>query len=183
MRYQFRLIGEDLATFHSQLARRTWAVLSTLLPEQGQWGAYRSLRRRLKRVLSSRIEAREYCGQACACDSFLHAVDPGEGFRKSVPRAEAALTQHYLLKPATTPGVLVGELSRECLVVLSEAKPGVRIKGAGRRLHRAIRDALHGRLHRNEACGGTKLCEVSEPVELWQRRPVKDGVQRSGRSG
>src|SRR5262245_20399151 len=106
MRYQFRLIGEDLATFHSQLARRTWAVLSTLLPELGQLGAYRSLHRRLKAVISGRIEAREYCGQACACDAYLHAVDPGEGYRKMVPRAEAALTQHYLLKPGTTPGVL-----------------------------------------------------------------------------
>jgi hypothetical protein len=183
MRYQLRLIGEDLVGFHLHLAKHAWSVLSMLLPERGRWGAYRSLFRRLKATLDGRIEARKYCGQASACDAFLHAVDPGEGYRKTVPRPEAELTRHYLLKPDVTPGQLVGELSRQCLVVLSEAKPGARIKGAGRRLHRAVRESLHGRLYRNESCGGTKLCEVNEPADLWNLMSVPEGAKRSGRRG
>ena len=183
MRYQVRLVGEDLSSFHHRLCRHAWAVLETLLPDRGREAAYRALFRRLKKVFSARIEAHEYCGRASACDAFLHAVDPGLGYRKTVPAGEAASTNHYLLGPAVTPGQLIGELSRESLVVLSSSKPGARIKGAGRRIHRAIREAFRDRLFRNEACGQTKLCGVSGTVDPWRRHPLRGAVQYSGLRG
>ncbi|HKS16229.1 MAG TPA: hypothetical protein VJU16_02900 [Planctomycetota bacterium] len=180
MKYQLRLIGQDLFSFHAQLSRRCWAVLSTLLPEGGRWGSYRSLRRRLKDALSRRVEAREYCGLAFHCDAHLNPVEPGQPFRKAVPAGEADHTNRYLVTSSATPGQLVGELSRECLLVLAQARPGNLIKGAGRRIHRAIREVLRDHVYRNEACGVTPLCGVSEPVDPWSRRATPGPVQFAG---
>src|SRR5690349_8518667 len=149
MKYQLRLIGEDLFAFHSQLSRRCWTVLSTLLPEGKWWGAYRSLRRRLKDALSKNVEAREYCGLAFHCDAHLNPVEPGQPYRKAVPACEADHTNRYLLTSTATPGQLVGELSKECLQVLAESRPGSLIKGAGRRIRRTIREVLRDHLVRN----------------------------------
>jgi hypothetical protein len=180
MKYQLRLVGEDLFALHAQLSRRCWAVLSTLLPEAGRWGAYRSLRRRLKAMLTARVEAREYCGQAHSCDAFLHPVEPGQVYRKAVSTCEADHTNRYLLTSTATPGQLVGELSKECLMVLAQAKPGALIKGAGRRVRRAIREVLRDHLYRNESCGETPLCGLSEPIDPWARHQIKGAVQFAG---
>ena len=180
MKYQLRLIGEDLYAFHAQLSRRCWTVLSTLLPEAGRWGAYRSLRRRLKDALSKRVEAREYCGQAFHCDAHLNPVEPGQQFRKAISAGEADHTNRYLLTSQATPGQFVGELSKECLLVLTQARPAAPIKGAGRRIRRAIREVLRDHLYRNEACGVSPLCGVSEPVDPWARHAKPGAVQFAG---
>ena len=180
MKYQLKLVGQDLFSFYQQLTRRCWDVLATLLPEAGRWGAYRLLRRRLKKALSSRVEAREYCGQSLSCDAFLHPVEPGQVYRKAVPACEADHTNRYMLTSTATPGQLVGELSRECLLVLAEAKPGALIKGAGRRIRRTLREVLKDHLYRNEACGETPLCGLSEPIDPWVRHPIKGVVQFAG---
>lgn len=180
MKYQLRLVGQDLFAFYHQLSRRCWDVMATLLPEAGRWGAYRTTRRRLKAALTSRVEAREYCGQAHTCDAFLHPVEPGQAYRKTVPACEADHTNRYLLTTTATPGQLVGELSKECLLVLSQAKPGARIKGAGRRIRRTIREVLKDHFYRNESCGETPLCGLSEPVDPWARHQIKGLVQFAG---
>jgi len=181
MKYQLRLVGQDLFAFNHHLSRRCWDIMATLLPEAGRWGAYRAIRRRLKAVLSSQVEAREYCGQAHSCDAFLHPVETGQAYRKAVSTCEADHTNRYLLTTTATPGQLVGELSRECLLVLAQARPGARIKGAGRRIRRTIRDVIKDHLYRNEACGETPLCGLSEPVDPWIRHPMQGAVQFSGK--
>lgn len=180
MKYQLRLIGQDLFAFHAQLSRRCWSVLSTLLPETGRWGAYRTLRREIRNVLSKWVEAREYCGQAYHCDAYLNPVEPGQLYRKAVTTGEADHTNRYLLTSTATPGKLVGELSKGCLLVLVHARPGSLIKGAGRRIRRTVRDVLRDHLYRNEACGATPLCGVSEPVDPWVRHETPGAIQFSG---
>jgi hypothetical protein len=172
VKIQLRIIGEDLASFHARLSRQCWSVLAPRLADGGLTGDYRALNRRLKAVLSRRIEARQYCGQAFHCDAFLNPVDPGTAYRKSVPPHECEHTNHYLLTSVTSAGQLIGELAHECLAILSEAKHGANIRGAGRSVRRTIRDLFRDHLYRNEACGETPLCSINEPVSPWLRHAM-----------
>jgi hypothetical protein len=177
VKIQLRIVGEDLASLHNRLTRQCWAVLAPLIPERTLWRDYRNLSRRLKAVLCRRIEARQYCGQAFHCDSFLHSVDPGQTYRKAVPASESEHTNRYLLTSGSSAGQMIGELAHESLRVLTESKPGAKIKGTGLKVRRTLRDAFRDHLYRNEACGETPLCSINEPVNAWVRHviPGADG--------
>ena len=41
-------------------------------------------------------------------------------------------------------------------------------------------DVLKEHLYRNESCGDTPLCGLSEPIDPWVRHPIKGVVQFAG---
>ena len=165
MRYQIRLIDQNLPGLARELALACWRAADGLVPERLGTGMYRSLNRAVRSVLRSRVQAFRYCGASRVCEF-------------SLPKAELARTpaheQHpgehlhvYLTGPELPPEALAGDLLREALRAVASRLPERRLKGLADALKIQIDKVLEGRIFKSGYCGDQTLCHANESYDPW----------------
>jgi hypothetical protein len=172
MRYQLRLVDQDLKGLTRQLALDTWKAVDSLIPEPLDPWLLHSLNHAFHRVFDRHVRAYEYCGNASRCDGSVHRVFPW-GFRD--PREvgpDPPPVLRYGLVPQTDGRTFLVELLRSALGVIVLHLPGRPLKGIARTLRRKFEKTLRTRLFRSDYCGESPLCAVNERIDPWSRRAL-----------
>src|SRR5438034_1836811 len=75
MRYQIRLIDQNLPGLARELATVCWHAVDGLVPERVGHGLYRSLCRAARLVLKTRVQSFRFCGAARMCEFNLSRTE------------------------------------------------------------------------------------------------------------
>jgi hypothetical protein len=169
VRYQIRLIDQDLPGLTRELALACWQAVDVLLPERPGVKVYRSLYRAFRGVLGARVQAFRFCGAARSCEQSLVPTELGTTEWQERFPPEPERIRRYLVGSEAPPAVLVYELLREALRAVVGALPKRKLKGLSRFLRRQIEKILKGRVYGSEWCTGAPLCRVNEPTDPWAR--------------
>lgn len=172
MRYQLRLIGQDLRGLTRQMALEAWRTVDSLLGEKPDPWLLRPLERAIHEVFDLNVRAFDNCGNASRCDASIHRVLPGgcRDPRETSPDPPPVL--RYGLVPQVKGTALLSELVRRSLAVVVEELPGRPLKGLARLLRRQFEKMLRTRLFRSDYCGESPLCAVNERIDPWSRRAL-----------
>lgn len=168
MRYQIRLIDEDLRGLARELAMACWRAADSLLTEYPPEGLYRPIYAAVRQVLRDRVKGHRFCGLGVACGVHLEPTELGIAeWREKFP-PEPQRIRIYLLEPDTPPSLLVGDLMRITLHSVVGRLPRQKLKGLARLLRRQIEKVLHGRILRSDFCGEVFLCGKNEAYDPWE---------------
>lgn len=172
MRYQLRLIGEDLRGLTRLLALDTWKAVDLLVEEPLDPWLLRPLERAIHDVFDRNVRAYEYCGNASRCDASLHPVLPRGALdpREAGPDPPKVLRFGLVSPEEGSP--LPDDLLRSALDVVVHRLPGRRLKGIASTLSRMFGKKLRTRLFRSDYCGDSPLCAVNERIDPWSRRAI-----------
>lgn len=172
MRYQLRLVSQDLHGLTRQLALDAWKAVDALIPEPLDPWLLRSLKLAIHRVFDRNIRAFEYCGNASRCDASIHRVFPwgSRDPREMGPDPPPVL--RYGLVPQMDGSKFLVELIRSALEVIVLHLPARPLKGIARTLRRKFEKTLRTRFFRSDYCGESPLCAVNERIDPWTRRAL-----------
>lgn len=168
MRYQIRLIDEDLRGLARELALACWRSADSLLTEYPPEGLYRPVYAAVRQVLRNHVKGYRLCGLGAACGTRLQPTELGgaEEWREKFP-PEPQRIRIYLMEPDSPPSLLVGDLMRATLKGVVGRLPRQKLKGLARLLRRQIEKVLHGRVLRSDFCGEVFLCRRNEAFDAW----------------
>ena len=179
MRYQVRLIDQNLPGLTRELALACTRAAEVLTPERSGSHLYRALYRAIRNVLRTNLQAYQFCGAAHACDAWLAPTELGTVEWKEQHPPDPERIHRYVAGPEAPPSVLVYGILREALRAAARELPKRKLKGLARLLRRAIEKILQGRVFQSDVCGEAPLCQVNEPYDPWDRRDPKNRVQRT----
>lgn len=172
MRYQLRLVSQDLQGLTRQLALDAWNATAILLPEPLNPWLLRLLEGEIHRVFDRNVRAFEYCGNASRCDASIHAVLPrGARDPREMGPDPPPILRYGLVSQVDGKALLV-DLLRSALAVIVQHLPGRPLKGIARTLRRRFEMTLRTRLFRSDHCGESPLCAVNERIDPWTRRAL-----------
>jgi hypothetical protein len=177
MRYQIRLLDQNLPGLTRELALACWRTVDATLAERPGNVLYRSLYRGFQEVLKERVQAFRYCGAARVCEGSIP-----EDTLAQAPAHEAFAGEHvhvYLTGPEVPPEALIGELLERAVRATASRFPGRPLPGLAPALRRQIERVFEGRLFRSERCGDASLCHANEPYDPWDRTDPLNAVRRS----
>jgi hypothetical protein len=172
MRYQLRLVNQDLQGLTRQVALDAWNAAACLISEPLNPWLLRLLEREIHQVFDRNVRAYEYCGNASRCDSSVHPVFPrgARDPRETAPDPPPVL--RYGLVSQSDGKVLLVDLLRTSLGVVVHHLPGRPLKGIARTLRRRFETTLRTRLFKSDYCGESPLCAVNERIDPWTRRAL-----------
>jgi hypothetical protein len=170
VKYQLRLIDQNLPGLTREMALACWHAVDAMLPDRPDRELYRSLYRAVQGVFKERVQAFRYCGAAHACDRHLQSTELGEREWLEPFPPESERIHRFVIGPETPPSVLVREILRATLLAVASDLPKRRLKGLARFLRRQIEKTLHGRVFRSDLCGEMPLCPANEAVDPWDLR-------------
>ena len=173
MRYQIRLIDQNLPGLTRELALACFRGVDGLVRDRLGNGLYRALYGAARSVLKRQVQAFRYCGSARMCE---FALPKAELVR--TPAHEAYPGEHvhvYLTGPEMPPEALYADLLRESLRAVAGRLPGRPLKGLAEVLRNEIEKTLQGRIFRSDFCGDQTLCHANESYDPWD---LTDPVNR-----
>lgn len=179
MRYQIRLLDQNLPGFARQLSLEAWRAVDGLLDVRAGDSVYRGIYRSVRDVLRDRVKAFRYCGAAGVCGGSIP-----EARLEKEPRHEAHAGEHvhvYLMERESPPAALVADLVARSMKGVARAIPGRRLKGLSEGLRRAFAKTLDGNVFPSERCGDAQLCHANETYDPWDLRDPVNAVREGGR--
>jgi hypothetical protein len=175
MRYQIRLLDQNLPGLTREIAQALWHATDGVVRNPLDNALYRDLYRGVRDVFRARVSAFRYCNAAAVCE-------------RSIPRNETALRplherfagEHvhvYLMGPDATPEAIVRELFLKAVRAVVRNLPGVHLRGLAGALRHAAEKTLDRRVFRSEHCGGDSLCHANEAYDPWDLREPINAVR------
>jgi hypothetical protein len=165
MRYQIRLIDQNLPGLAREIALGCWRIVDGLVPERVGNGLYRSLYRATSSVLKSGVEGFRYCGAAHMCEFNLPRAEVARE-----PAHERYAGEHvhvFLTHPETPPDILTRDLLHATLRAVVSRMPGRRLKRLADLLKNHIAKTLEGRVFPSTYCSHQTLCHANEAYDPW----------------
>ncbi len=172
MRYQLRLLDQNLAGFTRELAVECSRAVEAMFPDGPP--PMRSVYRAVRGVLKDRVEAFRFCGKATSCEAVI--VDaPPERFAPGPERFHL-----FMMREGTSIDAVVHEIVERGVKAIATLMPGRPLKGLTGELQRHVARAFRGRTGRIERCGNTALCGCNDVYDPWDRRePLNRVAQRA----
>jgi hypothetical protein len=169
MKYQLRLVSQDLHGLTRDLAMDAWNAAACHVDMPLDPGLVRLLEREIHKVFDANVRAYEYCGNASRCDASVHPVFPrgARDAREALPDPPKVL--RYGLVAQANGTTLLMELLKSALDVTVRHLPGRPLKGLARTLRRQLEKSLQARLFKSDFCGESPLCAVNERIDPWSR--------------
>ena len=167
MRYQVRLIDEDLQGLAREIVLACCKTAAILMPEPPGTQLHRSVYRAVRGVLRARLQANRFCGLAHVCGHGLRPTEVGtrewtEQFPPEPERIQIYLTE-------VPPTILVSELLNAALRAVVRQDARRLWKGLARLMSRQIEQVLRGRVFRSDFCGEARICLWNEMCDAWTR--------------
>jgi hypothetical protein len=168
MRYQFRLLDQNLPGLTREIAQAFWHATDGVVRETLDNALYRDLYRGVRDVFRAHVSAFRYCNSAHVCE-------------RNIPRNETALLpehesfpgEHvhvYLMGPDAAPEVLIRELIQSAVRAVVRNLPGIHLHGLAGALRLSAEKALDRRVFRSRSCGDDNLCHMNESYDPWDLR-------------
>jgi hypothetical protein len=179
MRYQIRLLDQNLPGLARELSLDAWRAVDGLTRARAGDAVYRAIGRAVRGLLKERVKAFRYCGAAGVCCGSI----PGATLALE-PAHEAFAGEHvhiYLMEGDDAPAELQHELVTRTMKAAARALPGRPMKGLSEALKTAFARRLDGHVFRSTRCGDSPLCHANEEYDPWDLRDPINAVRGGAR--
>ena len=177
MRYQIRLLDQNLPGLTREIAQACWHATDGVVRNPLDNALYRDLYRAVRDVFRKHVKAFRYCNAARVCEA-------------SIPRSRTALLplhEHYagehvhvyLLGPEAGPAQIVRELVQSAVKAVVTHYPKQLMRGLAGTLQHVIQKHLEQRVFHSLRCGEDVLCHANESYDPWDLRDPINVVQHA----
>ena len=175
MRYQIRLLDQNLPGLTREIAQAFWHATDGVVRDPLDNVLYRDLYRGVRDVFRAQVSAFRYCNAATVCEQSIPRNETG-----LLPRHERFAGEHvhvYLMGPDAAPEAIVRELVQSAVRAVVRNLPGVHLRGLAGALRFTAEKTLDRRVFRSEHCGGDNLCHMNESYDPWDLREPINAVR------
>jgi len=168
MRYQIRLLDQNLPGLTREIAQACWHATDTVVKNTLDKGLYRDLYRAVRDVFRKHVQAFRYCNAARICEVNVPPSRPD-----LLPRHEHYAGEHvhvYLLGAEAPPRQVVREIVTSAVKAVVLNLPRQPLPGLAGALRRVTEKALDRRVFRSLRCGDDHLCHANEAYDPWDLR-------------
>jgi hypothetical protein len=177
MRYQIRLLDQNLPGLTREIARACWHAADGVVKSALDNTLYRDLYRAVRDVFREHVKAFRYCNSARVCES-------------NIPRSKAALLpahEHYagehvhvyLLGAELPPRLLVREIVTRAVKSVVVDLPRQPLPGLATAVRHGVEKALDQRIFRSLRCGEDVLCHANEAYDPWDLRDPINAIPQA----
>lgn len=177
MRYQIRLLDQNLPGLTREIAQACWHAADSVVPNQLDNVLYRDLYRAVRDVFRKHVKAFRYCNAARVCEASIP-----RGQTHLLPPHEHYAGEHvhvYLLSPDTPPRQVVREIITAAVKAVVQDLPRQPLHGLAAGLQRCIEKTLDRRVFRSLRCGEDHLCHANEPYDPWDLRDPINAIPQA----
>lgn len=171
MRYQIRLLDQNLPGLTREIAQAFWHATNGVVHETLDKALYRDLYRGVREVFRTHVRAFRYCNAARLCERSIPRKE-----HRLLPDHETFAGEHvhvYLGDAEAGPEALKRELIQKSVRAVVRNLPGVHLHGLAGALRLSAEKALDRRVFRSEGCGDLSLCMANEEYDPWDlREPI-----------
>lgn len=178
MRYQIRLLDQNLPGLTREIAQACWHATDTVVRQTLDNALYRDLYRAVRDVFRKHVQAFRFCNAARVCEANIP-----RGRADLLLAHEAYAGEHvhvYLLDAEAPPKLIVREIVTQAVRAVVENVPRQPLHGLAGALRHAAEKALDRRIFRSLRCGEDHLCHANEAYDPWDLRdPINTIPQAS----
>jgi len=175
MRYQIRLLDQNLPGFTREIAQALWHATDGIVRKPLDKALYRDLYRVVRDEFRSHVRAFRFCNAARVCERNIPQSLSG-----LLPHHEEFPGEHvhvYLLDQDAGPDLVVRDLVPKAVRAVVRNLPGLHLPGLAWALRLAAEKALDRRVFRTVACGTNVLCHANEEYDPWDLRDPINAVR------
>jgi hypothetical protein len=168
MRYQIRLLDQNLPGLTREIAQACWQAANSVVQNSLGNTLYRDLYRRVRDVFRENVKAFRYCNAARVCEANIPRSQAD-----LVPAHEHYAGEHvhvYLLGADLPPRMLVRKIVTLAVKSVAMNLPNQHLHGLAGALRRVVEKALDRRIFRSLRCGEDNLCHANEAYDPWDLR-------------
>jgi hypothetical protein len=168
MRYQIRLLDQNLPGLTREIAQACWHAANSVIPNSLDNALYRDLYRAVRDTFRANVKAFRYCNSARICESNIP-----RGRAELLPAHEHYAGEHvhvYLLGADLPPRLLTRAIVTRAVKAVATNLPKQPLPGLAPALRLAVEKALDQRLFRSLRCGEDNLCHANEAYDPWDLR-------------
>jgi hypothetical protein len=177
MRYQIRLLDQNLPGLTREIAQACWYATDGLVKNSLDNSLYRDIYRSVRDVFRKHVQAFRFCSAARVCEANIPRSETG-----LLPRHEHYAGEHvhvYLLGSAVPPKLIMREIVTKAVKAVVVNLPRQPLRGLANALRHVTEKALDHRIFRSGRCGEDNLCHANEAYDPWDLRDPINGVQRA----
>jgi hypothetical protein len=177
MRYQIRLLDQNLPGLTREIAQACWHATDTVVKNSLDNKLYRDLYRAVREVFRKHVQAFRYCNAARVCEASIP-----RGQTDLLPRHEHYAGEHvhvYLLGAEAPPEQVVREIVTSAVKAVVENLPRQPLRGLAEVLRRVTEKTLDRRIFQSLRCGEDNLCHANEAYDPWDLRDPINVVQQA----
>ena len=175
MRYQIRLLDQNLPGLTREIAQACWYATDGVVKNRLDRALYRDLYRVVRDVFRDHVRAFRYCNAARVCEANIP-----RGQTALLPAHEHYAGEHvhvYLLGAELPPRLLVREIVTRGVKAVVAHLPHQHLRGLAPALRGVVTKALDNRVFRSLRCGEDNLCHANEAYDPWDLRDPINVVQ------
>jgi|SRR5579862_1327234 len=179
MRYQIRMMDQNLPGLVRELASACWKSAAPGLEPVPHRALYRAFYRGMRNLLKTQLQANRYCGGALSCDSGLHPIGTAP-----ILAHEAYPGEHvhiYLLEPSMTPALLEERLVAVAVRAAIERQHPYLPEVLSKLFRHSVVKTLRNRIFESVPCGQSPLCGMNEACDPWDLRDPINRLAPVGR--
>lgn len=177
MRYQIRLLDQNLPGLAREIAQACWHATDGAVTNPLGKALYRDLYRAVRDAFRGHVRAFRYCNAARVCEANI----PG-GRADLLPAHEHCAGEHvhvYLLSAEFPPHLLVREIVTRAVKAVALNLPRQPLRGLAGAVRHVVEKALDRKVFRSLRCGEDNLCHANEAYDPWDRRDPINVVPRA----
>ncbi|MBI3854902.1 MAG: hypothetical protein HY293_04345 [Planctomycetes bacterium] len=175
MRYQIRLLDQNLPGLTREIAQACWHATDTIVRNKLDNALYRDLYRAVREVFRSHVKAFRYCNAARVCEANIprnagHLLPPHEHYAGEHVHV-------YLLGAELPPKQFTREIVTQAVKAIVINLPRQPLHGLADALRLSVEKALDQRVFRSLRCGEDNLCHANEAYDPWDLRDPINVIQ------
>jgi hypothetical protein len=177
MRYQIRLLDQNLPGLAREIAQACWHAADGVVQNRLDNALYRDLYRAVRDVFREHVKAFRYCNSARVCEANIP-----KGQAALLPAHEHYAGEHvhvYLLGAELPPRLLTREIVTRAVKAVVVHLPRRPLRGLATAMHHAVDKALDHRVFRSLRCGEDSLCHANEAYDPWDLRDPINVIQHA----
>jgi hypothetical protein len=168
MRYQLRLLDQNLPGLTREIAQACWHASDGVVPNSLGNALYRDLYRVVRDVFRETVRAFRYCNSARICEANIP-----RSRMELLPAHEHYAGEHvhvYLIGADLPPRLLIRRIVTRAVKAVVKNLPNQHLRGLAGALRHAVEKALNQRVFRSLRCGEDSLCHANEAYDPWDLR-------------
>jgi len=177
MRYQIRLLDQNLPGLTREIAQACWHAADGVVRQSLDNALYRDLYRAVREAFRNHVQAFRFCNAARVCEANIPRSRPD-----LLPAHEHYAGEHvhvYLLGGDTPPKLLIREIVIAAVKAVVRNLPRQPLHGLAPALQHATEKALDHRIFRSLRCGEDHLCHANEAYDPWDLRDPINVIQQA----
>ena len=177
MRYQIRLLDQNLPGLTREIAQACWHATDTVVRQTLGNALYRDLYRAVRDVFRKHVQAFRFCNAARVCEASIP-----RSRQDLLPAHEHYAGEHvhvYLFDAEAPPDLIMREIVTQAVRAIVSNVPRQPLHGLAAALHRVTEKILAPRVFQSQRCGDDLLCHANEAYDPWDLRDPINAVSQA----